>query len=408
MTTSEDPQKASPQMFLPDPYDYYRAMRESSPIHQTSSGVWILFRYRDVRNVWQRLQLSVENKSKSESSLRDRRGSQAMLNCDPPDHGRLRHAVGSVLSRERIEQLRVASYVTAQNLIQPRRGGGLDLISEFSSPLAFSSISDLLGVGQELSKELRRWTELVVPTVDRWWAEILHDEPITTNSAGMHDLDFPKIGDAANNMRTSLTDLLNYKRAHPADDALSELIEFVDRGSLSLNELVEQVILLYMAGHEPTSNLIGNGVLALLRHPEQLDRLRRSPRLMDATVKELLRYDSPIQMSRRYAVNDFIYEGNPIAAGSFLAFAIGSANRDHHHWGETADAVDISRPGTSQHLAFGCDMHRCLGEKIAQLIMASALTAIIECTSRIALSGTPVQNCKLNPRGLDFLPVSVK
>ena len=177
-----------------------------------------------------------------------------------------------------------------------------------------------------------------------------------------------EIADASDLIIEQVLDAIEWKRAHPADDLLSALIAAeADGDRLSPEELLDQVILLYIAGHETTVNLIGNGTYALLRNRAQLERWRDDPSLDANAVDELLRYDAPVQFSRRVTTADLELGDQTIEAGVFVLTGLAAANRDPAKWGDDAQTLDVTRAGAAQHLAFGSGIHHCLGASLARL-----------------------------------------
>jgi cytochrome P450 len=209
-------------------------------------------------------------------------------------------------------------------------------------------------------------------------------------------------------MQAHIQDVLAWKRDHPADDLLTGLLAAEDEGDrLSEIELLDQVLLLYVAGHETTVNLIGNATLALLGHPDQLARLRADPELDGGAVEELLRYDSPVQFSRRITTADLDVAGTTIPAGTFTLTCLGSANHDEARWGPTADQLDITRPDAGQHMSFGNGIHHCLGSSLARTEAQVAIGALVRRFPDLALAGEPERNGRVVLRGLESLPVTL-
>jgi len=407
--------------FAEDPYPRYRAMREGDPVHHNPLGFWMLFGYDDVLRFLRDPGLSVEDRNarlpvrnelvRQLVGERADRGNKAMLNRDAPDHTRLRRLVQKAFTPRVIELLKPRIAELVDELLDRASGQGqgrgdgrgqrgghggqgeADLIPDFAFPLPFAVISEMMGIEPADGEQLRAWSSLLVRTL-----EPLADPTLIV-----------AIGEAADAMREFLQAAIARKHAHPVDDLLSALISAEEQGDvLSDEELLEQVMLLYIAGHETTVNLIGNGMLALMRFPEQWERLRAScddPTFVANAVEELLRFDSPVQMSRRITLHDTSVGGVEIKAGSFVALGLASANRDKSHWGETVDELDLGRPGANQHLSFGGGVHYCLGAALARLEAAVALTALVRRFPDLALAGQPQWNGRLNLRGLDHLPV---
>jgi cytochrome P450 len=201
---------------------------------------------------------------------------------------------------------------------------------------------------------------------------------------------------------------IEWKRKHPADDLLTALINAEEDGdALSDAELIAQVVLLYVAGHETTVNLIGNGTFALLNHPDQAELWRGRPDLDDNAVEELLRFDSPVQLSRRITLADYEVEGQVIPKGCFVIASLGSANRDEAVFGSDAGELRIDRPNAKQHVSFGGGVHHCLGAALARREGRAALSSLVRRFPKLALAGEPSRNERINLRGLTELPVTV-
>jgi cytochrome P450 len=217
-----------------------------------------------------------------------------------------------------------------------------------------------------------------------------------------------EIAAAAGELHELIIQAIEWKRSRMTDDLLSALIAAEDEGDvLSEPELAEQVALLYLAGHETTVNLIGNGMLALLRHPDQMADLRADPDLDAPAVEELLRYDSPVQMSRRITRSEIAVGGQTIEPGGFVVLALASANRDVRKWGATADRVDLRRAGAGEHLSFGGGYHYCLGASLARLEGQVAIGRLVRRFGRVEMAGEPEYNGRRNLRGLAKLPLAV-
>ncbi len=202
---------------------------------------------------------------------------------------------------------------------------------------------------------------------------------------------------------------IDWKRARPADDLLSALIAAEEDGDrLTTYELMAQVTLLYIAGHETTVNLIGNGVLGLLHHPDQQMLLREDPTLDTVAVEELLRYDSPVQMSRRITLTEVEVGGKTIEPGAFVVVGLASANRDPDRWGPTADNIDLRRPDAADHVSFGGGHHYCLGAALARLEGQIAISTLVRRFPTIEVMEEPTWNGRLNLRGLSSLKLRVR
>jgi cytochrome P450 len=385
--------------FTVDPYPHLREMRETDPVHQNILGVWMLFRYEDVFRMLRDPALSVEDAKATPTALmqmaRDAlgdvadMGNNSMLNRDPPDHTRLRRLVAQAFTPRMIDRLRPRIEFLVDAALD-QAGPEWDVIDGLAFPLPFQVISELLGTPETDSAQLRAWSGTVVRSL----------EPVTDPEM------IKAIADAGRNIRELVLDILQWKRAHPADDLLTALIAAEEDGDkLTAQELAEQVSLLYLAGHETTVNLIGNGTLALLRHPDQMARLIGDPGLDAGAVEELLRYDSPVQNSRRITLSPLTIDGRHIDAGSFVVLSLASSNRDPAKWGDRADRVDVGRANASQHVSFGGGHHYCLGSHLARLEGEVALTRLVRRYPGMELAGEPVWNGRINLRGMTHLPV---
>jgi len=218
----------------------------------------------------------------------------------------------------------------------------------------------------------------------------------------------PAILAANAELREIAADMIAWKRAHPADDLLTALINAEDGGDvLDDDELIAQILLLYVAGHETMVTLIAGGTLALLRHPDQLALLRDDPGLVDNAVEELLRYDSPVQVSRRITLEPVSVSGINIPAGAFVMASLGSANRDEGFFGPDAGELRLDREKARQHMSFGAGPHHCLGASLARLEAAIAVTRLTARFPGLALDGEVTWNGRFNLRGPAHLPVSL-
>lgn len=280
-----------------------------------------------------------------------------MLEADPPEHTRLRRLASAAFTPRRTAELAPRVRQIAHDLIDAMPPAGeLDLVQAFNAPLPATVIAELLGVPQEHHAAFRHWSGHALQVASPEHRPAL---------AGLHGL---------------LAGLVADKRRSPEDDLLSALVAVRDEddGRLSEEELVGTAMMLIVAGHESTVNLLGNAVLALLRHAEQLRLLRDRPDLVPGAVEEFLRYDTSVERSTsRYAARDLELGGVPIPRGTMVAVALGSAGHDAPQTGEQDPAVlDVTRPG-ARHLAFGHGVHYCLGAPLARLETAIALRTLL-------------------------------
>ncbi|MHB8440154.1 MAG: cytochrome P450 [Acidimicrobiales bacterium] len=389
--------------FAENPYPQYERLRDEEPVHQTPFGVWTVFRYEDVQRFLRDHTLSVEDRNAHPTSLtemvqeflgaEEQRFSTSMLDRDPPDHTRLRRLVSKAFTPRQIEALRPRiAQLVGEAIGAARASGGMELVGDLAFPLPFRVISEMLGMPDTDTDQLREWSGLLVRTL----------EPVADPAI------LGAIRQAADEMYAHIGEVIAWKRSHMADDMLSALVAAEENGDvLSDEELADQVTLIYIAGHETTVNLIGNGTLALLQHPDQIERIREDPTLVPKAVEELLRYDSPVQMSRRITLEPVEVRGATIEPGAFAVLVLASANRDPRQWGEDADVVDVTRAGAERHVSFGGGHHLCLGAALARLEARETFAALFAGDVTPELAGEPEWNGRLNLRGVGRLELSL-
>lgn len=280
-----------------------------------------------------------------------------MLEADPPEHTRLRRLASAAFTPRRTAELAPRIEQIADELIDAMPPSGeIDLVQAFNAPLPATVIAELLGIPEKHHADFRRWSSYALQVASPEHRPAL---------AGLHGL---------------LSDLVADKRRSPQDDLLSALVAVRDEedGRLSEEELVGTAMMLIVAGHESTVNLLGNAVLALLQQPDQLRLLRERPELMPGAVEEFLRHDTSVERSTsRYASEDLELGGVPIPRGSMIAVALGSAGHDAPQTEDHDPTVlDVTRPG-ARHLAFGHGLHHCLGAPLARLETTIALRTLL-------------------------------
>jgi len=409
VTTAEDGLFLNPfePGFFDNPYDQYRRLRERAPVHQSPMGPWTLTGYDEVSRVLRDPSLSVEERNATyerpvsallADDARRERGSLAILNLDPPDHTRIRRLVQQAFTPRRVDALVPHVQALVDRLLDAveadgRSGAAMDVIRDLAFPLPFAVISEMLGMPEADRDQLRAWSHTLVTTL----------EPLTTPD------DLPELLAASDSMIEHVTSAIEWKRRAPADDLLSAMIAAEEAGDrLSTPELIAQVVLLFIAGHETTVNLIGNGTLALLRNPDQLALLRSQPELIGNAVEELLRYDSPVQFTRRITLRPMEIGGLTVEQGSFLFAILGAANRDPEHFGPNADDLDLTRRDAPHNVSFGGGIHHCLGAVLARAEARVAIGTLVRRYPALALvDAQPAWNNRMVLRGLDTLPVTV-
>jgi cytochrome P450 len=393
--------------FTDDPYPHYAQLRAENPIEHNEFGFWALWRHAEVSAVM-RGRLSVEDRNITTfgpmRALYDeiykelatgRRGDgMSMLDRDPPDHTRLRRLVSQAFTPRTVEALTpVVTSLVEDSLDRIAEAGEVNLIDALAFPLPFAVISTMLGMPETDVQRLRELSHLIVKSL----------EPVPDESV------LREIIAADFEMSDRTAEAIAWKRQHPADDLLTALITADDSGDvLSDEELIAQVVLLYVAGHETTVNLIGNGTLALLRHPDQLTMWRERPDLDENAVEELLRYDSPVQLSRRITISDLKVGDRVVPSGSMILANLGSANRDEVQFGPDADRVRLDRSNARSHVSFGAGVHHCLGAALARLEGRVGLSSLVRRFPDLSLAGEPTWNGRINLRGLTSLPVTVR
>lgn len=390
--------------FYDDPYVQYRHLRETEPVHHSPLGLWFLSRWEDCHHVLRLPGTSVDERNSVirernealEQAARDRgaRRSKSILGTDPPDHTRIRKLVSKAFTPRTIARLedRVAEVADDRLDAAAASDGPVDLIAELAFPLPFQVIHEMLGMPDTVEADrLRALSQTVTQILDPVLA--------MTNTE--------EIFVASQELGGVIDEAVRWKRDHPGDDLLTALIEAEDDGTtLSDEELRDNVTLLYLAGHETTVNLIGNGLLALLRHPDQAALLRGDPDLDVGAVEELLRYDSPVQFSRRIALETFQVAGVQVEVGELVLTGLGAANRDPAKFGRTAEDLDITRPDANHHISFGSGVHHCLGAALARLEGRQTIPRVLRRFPELELAtDTPEWNGRMVLRGLAHLPV---
>jgi cytochrome P450 len=393
--------------FTLDPYPTYAALRAAVPVEEHEFGFWALWRHQDVSDLL-RSKMSVEDRNVTtfspmrgmyeeiyrEAERSRRGGGMSMLDRDPPDHTRLRRLVSKAFTPRMVDALTpLVEQLVADALNRIEDEGEVDLIDALAFPLPFAVISTMLGMPESNVARLRELSATIVRSL----------EPVPDEGT------VRAIIAAEIEMSERTAEAIAWKRDHPADDLLTGLINVHDgEDALSDDELTSQVILLYVAGHETTVNLIGNGARALLDHPDQADLLRADPGVDENAVEELLRFDSPVQLSRRITTEDYLVDGRIIPAGRVVLASLASANRDESVFGADADRLRLNRPNAKQQLSFGGGVHHCLGSSLARLEGRVAIGGLIRRFPRLSLAGAPTHNARMNLRGLTELPVSVR
>lgn len=387
--------------FADDPYPHYAELRAADPVHESPFGFWVLSQFEDVYALL-RSDNSVDNSKVTSGVVAELRQSVygdrpvrmnglSMLDQDPPDHTRLRRLVTKAFTPRAVAALRPRVEVLVDEALgRIAAAGAVDLVAELAFPLPFAVISEMLGMPPIDHARLRDLTGVLVRSL----------EPIVDPEL------MAQVKAADDELLVIAADAIAWKRANPGDDLFTALIDAEDNGDmLSDDELAAQLMLLYVAGHETTVNLIGNGVLALLRHRDQLDLLRARPDLIGNAVQEFLRFDSPVQMSARVMLRPYQIGGRDIPPGSFVIAGLAAANRDRDYWGSDADELRIDRSDARRHVSFGAGAHHCLGAALARLEAEVAIGRLVARFPDLALTSVE-WNKRINLRGPAMLSVA--
>ena len=374
--------------FTADPYAVYANLRDRDPVHRTRlTNGWTLARYADV----DRLLRDHRRFSNAQRNL-GYTDYLTMLDMDPPDHTRLRALVSQAFTPRAVARLQPRIQQICDDLLDAAEAQGrFDLMEALAFPLPVITIAEMLGVPSEDRDRFKAWSRDVALTI----------EPLLSR-AEIH-----RVRTAFEKLRQYFRDLIEQRQRRPQDDMITALLAAEEAGDrLNREELIMTLLLLLVAGHETTRNLIGNGMLALLRHPDQLQRLRAEPDLLDSAVHELLRYDSPVQFDGRIAREDVTIGGKRIRKGQRVVGLIGSANRDPEVFARP-DRLDIGRRQKT-HIAFGRGIHHCLGSSLALLEGRIVFASLLRRFASIQLAEEPEYAGRLVLRGLRELWVQIE
>ncbi len=381
-----------------DPYPVLREIRERDPVHWSEiARGWFITRYDDVTALLRDPRISAD-RTPSSIDAAWRRGSQSqawlehsLLGLDPPDHTRLRNLVNRAFTPRVVERMRGEIESVADELLdEVEQRGQMDAIADFAQPLPIRVIAELLGAPREDEVRFARWSEAMAGALD----------------IALHRSTIEEADRAIVEMRDYFRPLLDIRRREPREDLLTALVQAEDRGDqLSEDELYSFCIILLAAGHETATQMIGNGLLALLRHPGERERLTADPGLAESAVEELLRYDPPPQATTRRALESFELRGKRIRAGDMLVLSFAAANRDPERFADP-DRLDITRQD-NRHLTFGQGPHYCIGAPLARMEGAIAYNRLLERFPKLREqpSNPPRRRDTGTVRGLTSLPV---
>ena len=390
-------------VFIRDPYPHYERLRRTDPVHITPHGMYLASRHAEVSLVLRDKRFGKDFVERSKRRYGPkimeepifRSMSRWMLQQDPPDHTRLRGLVVKAFTARRVEDMRPRIQEVVDRTLDRVEGRGhMDLIEDFAFRLPVTIICDMLGIPEEHRE--------VFYTGSRDGGRILDPVPLTPAEIAQ--------GNAANLMaQMYFQQLFELRRKNPGDDLTTQLVQAEEDGSkLSNEELTANIILLFGAGHETTVNLIGNGLLALHRNPDQLALLKDNPALIANAIEEFLRYDSSVQLTGRVALEDIDgLADKKIPKGESVLCLLGSANRDPAVYPDRPDRLDITRPNV-RPLSFGGGIHFCLGAQLARIEAEIAISTLLRRLPDLRLDDA--ENPEWRPtfvlRGLKRLPAS--
>jgi cytochrome P450 PksS len=395
---------ASPE-FKANPYPFYARLRAEAPVYPVTlpdrRTAWLITRYddvaaalRDERLVKDRLNALTPQQLARQPWMPGfvKPLTRNMLDLDPPDHTRLRGLVYKAFTPRLIEQMRERIQALTERLLDRALARGrFDLIRDYALPVPTTIIAAMLGVPAADRHHFQRMSNALLSAGSSRWGVILAIPPVWL-------------------FLRYTRRLIKDRRARPRDDLVSALTLAEEAGQqLSADELVAMIVLLLFAGHETTVNLIGNGTLALLQHPDQMEKLRRDPALIRPAVEELLRYASPVETAtERYAREDVAVAGVTIPRGGLVCPVVASANRDDRQFADP-DKLDITRE-PNKHLSFGLGAHYCLGAALARMEGQIAISTLLRRAPGLRLAVEPAA-LRWRPglvlRGLKALPVAV-
>jgi cytochrome P450 len=381
-----------------DPYPAFARARAQAPVQwHEGLGLWLAFTHAESNAVLRdrrlgRIWRDKEPAERFESFNLIHRN--AILEMEPPSHTRLRRLISTAFARGHVERLRPWVEDLAGRLVDElvERSGGsepVDVLSGMAEQLPVDVIAELLGVPEADRPLLRPWSNAIVKMYE-------YGRTTAVEEASER---------AADEFVAYLRELAADRRRHPGEDLVSSLVSIrdADGDRLTEDELVTTCILLLNAGHEATVNVTGNGLLALLRSPDQLARLRADRGLLPTAIEELLRFDSPLQLFERTATADVEIGGVTVREGQKVAALLGAANRDPAVFADP-DTLDVGR-ADNPHTSFGAGVHFCIGAPLARVELQASFGALLDRTARLELGGEPVRRPEFVIRGLAELPV---
>jgi len=391
--------------FVSDPYRLYRWLREREPVRKDPlAPVWVLTRYDDVAATLRdgRFRKDPFAAERLRREAREQLGAAqkrvdadevSMLFLDPPQHTRVRAAFARAFTPASLAALRPRiELICRERVDRVHASGQMELIADLAYPLPVIVIAEMLGFPAEDYEKFKRWSDEMTESLALNATEAQHS----------------RAGEAREQLRDYFDRVVLPMKNRPVDSLISRLLETEDQaGALGREEIFTNSVLLLAAGHETTTNLIGNGVLALMQHRDQWERLVAEPSLIESAVEEILRYDSPVQWTSRVAGEGIEMGGQTVRAGEIVLGCVGAANRDPAKFGEP-ERFDIGR-SDNKHLSFGAGVHFCLGAALARMEAQVVLSMLIERYPRMKWSGGKLRWMKgLTFRGVRQLPLGLR
>jgi cytochrome P450 len=393
-----DIEKLTPE-FYADPYPTYRALREHAPVKRLPNGSWFLTRYDDLVSAYKSTKLFSSDKKKEfapkyGASLLYEHHTTSLVFNDPPAHTRVRRLIMGALSPRAIAEMEPDLIALVDRLLDGLAAKrDVELIGDFASAIPIQVIGNLLDVPMEEREPLRDWSLAILGAL----------EPVIGPEA------FARGNDAVRDFLSYLEVLVERRRLQPGNpqrDVLTRLIQGEDNGErLTSGELLHNCIFLLNAGHETTTNLIGNGLVALSDNPAQKQRLIENPAMIKPAIEEILRFESSNQLGNRMTTEPVELGGIALPAGTPVTLCIGAANRDPAQFVDPED-LDIGR-SPNRHLAFGTGAHQCAGMALARLEGTIAISRFMARFPHYALNSAPVRGGRVRFRGFLSVPCAV-
>ena len=384
-----------PADFFDDPYRYYAALREQRPVHELEPGSFFLSRYEEVVALYRDARASSDKKLEfkpkfGDSPLYEHHTTSLVFN-DPPLHTRVRALMMGALNQRAIARMEAGVASLVERLLDSFPPGELDFIDSFAARIPVEVIGNLLDIPSDERGPLRAWSIAILSGLEpKPSAEMLE----RGNRAVVEFKDY----------LARLVDQRRRKPGDPESDVLTRLIQGESSGErLSSLELYHNCIFLLNAGHETTTNLIGNGLWLLLSNENQLGLLRNNPALLPTAIEEMLRYDGPIQLNNRRLTAPITLGGTTLPEGAFVTLGIGAANRDPRQFAD-AERFDVARK-PNRHVAFGHGDHACAGMNVARMEARIAFSRLLSRFRRLEPVGAPERDRRIRFRGFRKLRV---